>query len=113
MGPRIPVSRKLAEALLGAGEALVGARALPWNVQEILLFDQAGLHDDFGIAAAGVKFVTYLESLSAARRTSCACENLEFLRVAPVAGHRCAGSDARSDRGPGSIEHGAVDLEDE
>jgi hypothetical protein len=29
MGPRTPVSRELAERLLGAGEALLGAAALP------------------------------------------------------------------------------------
>jgi ectoine hydroxylase-related dioxygenase (phytanoyl-CoA dioxygenase family) len=34
-------------------------------VQEILLFDQAALHDDFGIPATGVKLVTYLEPLRA------------------------------------------------
>src|SRR5688572_31359581 len=55
MGPRTPVGRELAERLLGVGEALLGATALPWDVQEILLFDQAGLHDDFGIQATGVK----------------------------------------------------------
>ena len=65
MGPRTPVGRELAERLLGAGEALLGATALPWDVQEILLFDQAGLHDDFGIPATGVKLVTYLEPLRA------------------------------------------------
>jgi hypothetical protein len=65
MGPRTPVSRELAEWLLGAGEQLLGAAALPWDVQEILLFDQAGLHDDFGIPAKGVKLVAYLEPLRA------------------------------------------------
>ena len=70
IGPRTPVSRELAERLLGAGEQLLGAAALPWAVQEILLFDQAGLHDDFGIAAAGVKLVTYLEPLRGERRAS-------------------------------------------
>ena len=63
MGPPTPVSRDLAERLLGAGEALLGATALPWAVQEILLFDQAGLHDDFGVPAVGVKLVAYLEPL--------------------------------------------------
>jgi hypothetical protein len=65
MGPRTPVGRELAERLLGVAEALLGATALPWDVQEILLFDQAGLHDDFGIQATGVKLVTYLEALRA------------------------------------------------
>lgn len=65
MGPRTPVGRELAERLLGAGEALLGAPATPWDVQEILLFDQAALHDDFGIPAVGVKLVTYLEPLRA------------------------------------------------
>jgi len=65
MGPRTPVGRELAERLLGVGEALLGATAIPWDVQEILLFDQAGLHDDFGIQATGVKLVTYLELLRA------------------------------------------------
>jgi hypothetical protein len=65
MGPRTPVSRELAERLLGAGEALLGAAALPWDVQEILLFDQAALHDDFGIPAVGVKLGAYLEPLRA------------------------------------------------
>jgi hypothetical protein len=65
MGPRTPVSRQLAERLLDAGEALLGAPGLPWDVQEILLFDQAALHDDFGIPAVGVKLVTYLEPLRA------------------------------------------------
>jgi hypothetical protein len=59
------VSRALAERLLEAGEALLGADVLPWAVQEILLFGQAALHDDFGIPAAGVKLVTYLEPLRA------------------------------------------------
>lgn len=66
MGPRTrSAGRSLKSSSLGSGEALLGAAALPWDVQEILLFDQAGLHDDFGIAAVGVKFVTYLEPLSA------------------------------------------------
>jgi hypothetical protein len=65
MGPRTLVGRELAERLLDVGEALLGAPALPWGVQEILLFDQAALHDDFGIPATGVKLVTYLEPLRA------------------------------------------------
>jgi hypothetical protein len=64
-GPRTPVSRRLAETLLPVGEALLGAPALPWDVQEILLFAEAGLHDDFGIDAKGVKLVVYLEPLRA------------------------------------------------
>jgi hypothetical protein len=65
MGPRTPVSRELAVRLLGVGQKLLGAPALPWGVQEILLFDQAGLHDDFGIPAKGVKLVAYLEPVAA------------------------------------------------
>jgi Phytanoyl-CoA dioxygenase (PhyH) len=64
-GPRTPVSRRLAETLLPVGKALLGATVLPWDVQEILLFGEAGLHDDFGIEARGVKLVAYLEPLQA------------------------------------------------
>lgn len=65
MGPRTLVSRGLVERLLAVGEALLGAPALPWYAQEILFFDQAALHDDYGIPATGVKLVAYLEPLHA------------------------------------------------
>ena len=65
---RTPVSLGLVEdpRFLGAAGQLVEAAVLPTYAEGILLFDQAGFHDDAGPGVKAVKFVAYLEPLTAA-----------------------------------------------
>jgi hypothetical protein len=64
---RTPVSLALVEdaRLLGAARRLLDAPVLPTYAEGILLFDQAGFHYDDGTGSRGVKFVAYLEPLTA------------------------------------------------
>lgn len=65
---RTPVSLALVEdaRFLAAAGQLLGARALPTYAQGSLLTGLAGFHTDCGTGSQGVKFVTYLEPLTAA-----------------------------------------------
>ena len=65
---RTPLSLGLVEdpRFLGAARKLVGAAVVPTYAEGILLFDQAGFHDDAGPGVKAVKFVAYLEALTAA-----------------------------------------------
>jgi hypothetical protein len=65
---RTPRSLVLVEdqRFLAAAGELVGAPVLPTYAEGILLFDQAGFHDDAGPGVKAVKFVAYLEALTAA-----------------------------------------------
>ncbi|HJU03444.1 MAG TPA: phytanoyl-CoA dioxygenase family protein [Actinomycetes bacterium] len=65
---RTPLSLGLVEdpRFLGAARQLVGAAVLPTYAEGVLLFDQAGFHDDAGPGVKAVKFVAYLEPLIAA-----------------------------------------------
>ncbi len=62
-----PVSLALVEdaRLLGAARQLLDAPALPTYAEGVLLFGQAGFHCDDGTGSKGVKFVAYLEPLTA------------------------------------------------
>lgn len=68
MGPRTPRSRDLVgdPRLLDAAARLLGTTALPGSAIGTLYFGSAPLHDDYGIPVEGVKFVAYLEPLTAA-----------------------------------------------
>jgi hypothetical protein len=61
-GQRTPVSLGLVDdpRFLGAARRLIGAAVLPTYAESILLFDQAGFHDDAGPGVRAVKFVAYL-----------------------------------------------------
>jgi hypothetical protein len=50
---------------LGAARRLLKGPVLPTYAEGILLFGQAGFHDDDGTGSTGVKFVAYLEPLAA------------------------------------------------
>jgi hypothetical protein len=65
---RTPVSLGLVEddRFLAAAGRLVGATVLPFYAEGILYFGQAGFHDDAGPGVKAVKFVAYLEPLTAA-----------------------------------------------
>jgi hypothetical protein len=54
------------ERFLAAARELVGAPVVPTYAEGVLYFDQAGFHDDAGPGVKGVKFVAYLEPLTAA-----------------------------------------------
>jgi hypothetical protein len=54
------------ERFMAVACQLVGAPVLPTYAEGILLFDQAGFHDDAGPGVKAVKFVAYLEALTAA-----------------------------------------------
>jgi hypothetical protein len=64
---RTPVSLALVEdtRFLGAARRLLDAPVLPTYAEGVLLFGQAGFHYDDGTGSAGVKFVAYLEPLTA------------------------------------------------
>lgn len=64
---RTPVSLALVEdaRFLGAARRLLEGPVLPTYAEGILLFGQAGLHYDDGTGSRGVKFVAYLEPLTA------------------------------------------------
>jgi Phytanoyl-CoA dioxygenase (PhyH) len=64
---RTPISLALVEdaRLLGAARQLFQAPVLPTYAQGILLFGEAGFHYDDGTGSQGVKFVAYLEPLTA------------------------------------------------
>jgi hypothetical protein len=64
---RTPTSLSLVEddRFLGAARRLLDAPVLPTYAEGILLFAQAGFHDDDGTGSTGVKFVAYLEPLTA------------------------------------------------
>jgi len=68
MGPRTPRSRDLVgdPRLLGTAARLLGTTALPGSATGTLFFGSAPPHDDYGIPVEGVKFVAYLEPLTAA-----------------------------------------------
>jgi Phytanoyl-CoA dioxygenase (PhyH) len=80
-GQRTPVSLGLVDdpRFLGAARRLIGAAVLPTYAEGILLFDQAGFHDDAGPGVRAVKFVAYLEPLTAATGA---------LRLLPGSHHR-------------------------
>jgi Phytanoyl-CoA dioxygenase (PhyH) len=65
---RTPLSLGLVEdpRFLGAAGQLVGATVLPFYAEGILYFGEAGFHDDAGPGVKAVKFVAYLEPLTAA-----------------------------------------------
>jgi hypothetical protein len=64
---RTPVSLALVEdaRFLGTAGRLLAAPALPTYAEGVLLFGQAGFHYDDGTGSKGVKFVAYLEPLTA------------------------------------------------
>jgi hypothetical protein len=64
---RTPISLALVEdaRFLGAARRLLDERVLPTYAEGVLLFDQAGFHCDDGTGSTGVKFVAYLEPLTA------------------------------------------------
>jgi hypothetical protein len=65
---RTQVSLGLVEDVrfLAAARQLVGTPVVPTFAEGIVYFDQAGFHDDAGPGVKGVKFVAYLEPLTAA-----------------------------------------------
>jgi hypothetical protein len=65
---RTPVSLALVEdaRFLGGAAQLLDATALPLYAEGNLLFGAAGFHTDCGTGSQGVKFVAYLEPLTAA-----------------------------------------------
>jgi hypothetical protein len=65
---RTPTSLALVEddRFLGAARRLLAAQVLPTYAEGNLLFGEAGFHTDCGTGTPGVKFVAYLESLTAA-----------------------------------------------
>jgi Phytanoyl-CoA dioxygenase (PhyH) len=65
---RTPVSLALVEdaRFLGAARRLLEGPVLPIYAEGVLLFGQAGFHYDDGTGSKGVKFVAYLEPLTAA-----------------------------------------------
>jgi Phytanoyl-CoA dioxygenase (PhyH) len=64
---RTPTSLALVEdpRFLGAAHQLLDSPALPTYAEGVLLFGQAGFHYDDGTGSTGVKFVAYLEPLTA------------------------------------------------
>jgi Phytanoyl-CoA dioxygenase (PhyH) len=64
---RTPISLALVEdpRFLGAARRLLDAPVLPSYAEGVLLFGQAGFHYDDGTGSKGVKFVAYLEPLTA------------------------------------------------
>jgi hypothetical protein len=64
---RTPVSLALVEdaRFLGAARRLLDAPLLPTYAEGILLFGQAGFHYDDGTGSTGLKFVAYLDPLTA------------------------------------------------
>jgi hypothetical protein len=64
---RTPVSLALVEdpRFLDTAHRLLDAPVLPTYAEGNLLFGQAGFHDDDGTGSTGVKFVAYLEPLTA------------------------------------------------
>jgi hypothetical protein len=64
---RTPVSLALVEdqRFLATARQLVGAPVVPTYAEGILYFDQSGFHDDAGPGVRAVKFVAYLEPLTA------------------------------------------------
>ena len=67
MGERTPRSRALVEdsRFLGAARQLLGPAVLPQPAEGNRLYGFAGFHDDAADGVAGVKFVAYLDPLSA------------------------------------------------
>jgi hypothetical protein len=69
LGPWAPRTVELVDSrrLVGLAERLVGGAVVPspCDTQGILYFDHAGWHNDTGIGIRGVKFVAYLEPLTA------------------------------------------------
>jgi Phytanoyl-CoA dioxygenase (PhyH) len=65
---RTPVSLGLVEdpRFLATARQLVGATMLPFYAEGIRYYGQAGFHDDAGPGVKAVKFVAYLEPLTAA-----------------------------------------------
>lgn len=65
---RTPRSLALVEdpRFLAAAGQLLGATMLPLYAEGILYFGEAGFHDDAGPGVKAVKFVAYLEPLTAA-----------------------------------------------
>jgi hypothetical protein len=65
---RTPISLGLVEdpRFLGAARQLLDGLALPTFAEGYLLFGGAGFHSDCGTGSQGVKFVAYLEPLTAA-----------------------------------------------
>ena len=65
---RTPRSLALVEdpRFLAAARQLIGATVLPFYAEGILYFGEAGFHDDAGPGVKAVKFVAYLEPLTAA-----------------------------------------------
>jgi hypothetical protein len=65
---RTPVSLALVEdaRFLGGAAQLLDARVLPVYAEGNMLFGAAGFHTDCGTGSQGVKFVAYLEPLTAA-----------------------------------------------
>jgi hypothetical protein len=65
---RTPTSLALVEddRFLGAARRLLAAQVLPTYAEGNLLFGEAGFHTDCGTGTPGVKFVAYLEPLTAA-----------------------------------------------
>jgi hypothetical protein len=64
---RTPISLALVEdaRFLGAARRLLDGQVLPTYAEGVLLFGQAGFHCDDGTGSQGVKFVAYLEPLTA------------------------------------------------
>jgi hypothetical protein len=65
---RTPISLSLVEdpRFLGAARQLLDGPVLPTFAEGYLLFGEAGFHSDCGTGSQGVKFVAYLEPLTAA-----------------------------------------------
>ena len=65
---RTPISMGLVEdpRFLGAARQLLDSPVLPTFAEGYLLFGEAGFHSDCGTGSHGVKFVAYLEPLTAA-----------------------------------------------
>ena len=65
---RTPISLGLVEdpRFLGAARQLLDGPVLPTFAEGYLLFGEAGFHSDCGTGSQGVKFVAYLEPLTAA-----------------------------------------------
>ena len=65
---RTPISLGLVEdpRFLGAARQLLDGPVLPTFAEGYLLFGEAGFHSDCGTGSLGVKFVAYLEPLTAA-----------------------------------------------
>jgi hypothetical protein len=78
---RTPRSLALVEdpRFLAAARQLIGAAVVPFYAEGILYFGEAGFHDDAGPGVKAVKFVAYLEPLTA---------DTGALRLLPGSHHR-------------------------